>query len=75
MGVIKDKNGQLIDWEEFAEWEREIPDDSPYKNLTPDEILELFDENGNLIDDKENDVEIDWDEYLDELLIEFGDLF
>ena len=48
--ILVDNTSELkIDWEELAKWDYEVPEDSPYKNFTADEILDLFDDEGNEI--------------------------
>ena len=66
--VIKMGNSKenFIDWEALAEWDREIPDNSPYKYLTSVEILDLFHE-------EETETEIVMsNELLDELFEKYG---
>ena len=60
-----------IDWEELSRWDKEIPDDSPYKYMTTDEILDLFDDDGNLIEDE--DVDCDENRSIDDFLDLFDD--
>ena len=59
------------EWDSYLDqWDKEVSSDNPYKNMTADELLAMFDDNGKLIEDDHCEKVI---KDVDELLALFDD--